>query len=199
MYLHETCSHRVRPPGKHKRLSSVRLSLPKACSGIPPPTEGKYPVSGLHVAFAENKQTAQLYGLLRGKRLQGMMEGRISYVDGTVFSVVPASTDKCLGFVERADLIRKNVLYTGTVKEALFSQRDDGWVKREMRRLQSGTWESKSAVENTSAPYFSSDLLTLKLHFLERLVDDPMKFRSLYFMDARPFEHFNRLVERSKG
>lgn len=43
---------------KQRNLSSLRISLLKACNGILAHVEEKYALSGLQVSFAKNERTA---------------------------------------------------------------------------------------------------------------------------------------------
>lgn len=62
---------------KAKRLSSVWLSLLKACSGMLARTEEKYPVPGFYVDFAKKEWKAQLNGLFTRKRPRGLMHEKL--------------------------------------------------------------------------------------------------------------------------
>lgn len=67
---------------------------------------------------------------------------------------------RSLGFLERCDLTRMNVLYTGSVNKVLFEHKDSAWVEGEQVRLCLEIWKIKSVVEKTIAPHCSSGLFT---------------------------------------
>lgn len=83
--LDETYTHPRGPPGRLKRLSYVGLPLCKACSSALSHSEEKYPVPGLHVDIAKEKQTAQLNGLSTGEKLGRIKEERNYYAADRAF------------------------------------------------------------------------------------------------------------------
>lgn len=100
LFSDETYSHAGGPPGKKKRLSPVKLSLIKACSGIPAHIEEKYMVPGLHVIFARTEATAQLICLSTKDGLRGTIEKRNYYAADLVFQFAAGFTDRSLGLWE---------------------------------------------------------------------------------------------------
>lgn len=89
----------------------MRLPLFKACSGILTHIGEKYPVPGLHIDFAKKTQTARLYSIYTGKRMQVMMERGDFYVSDTFFPFFATFTDRSLHFVEKYVLTRVNAFY----------------------------------------------------------------------------------------
>lgn len=87
----------------------MELSLLVMCSGTLAYKEEMYPDHGFHLNFAENKQTADLNGLVTGGGLRGMLETKNSYVVHTAFLFVAASMDRSRGFMERAGSTRRNI------------------------------------------------------------------------------------------
>lgn len=117
------------PGGPHEkwiRLSSVRVLLLKACSGVLAHIEKKYLLHCSCVDFARNDHTAQLNGPFTRERLQGMMRGRNCYANDELLLSVVTFTDRSLGFVERCDLTRISVLCTEMVNRAIFDGKGGG-------------------------------------------------------------------------
>lgn len=76
----------------------------------------------------------------------------------------------------------------------LFEHRCDAWVKSVLVRVQSEIWILKSVVGKTFAQRCSSDLFMLRFDLFDHVLDSLKRFRSLPFLEARPFENFNVLV-----
>lgn len=135
LFLDEIYSHLRSPPRKLERLSSVRLPIFKAYSGIVSHIEENYPVPGLHVDSAKKERKAQLNCLSRKEKLREMMVGRNYFAAYTVFSFAATFVDRSLGLGESFDLTRINVLYNEMVKNVLFSHRGGARVDGPLVRL----------------------------------------------------------------
>lgn len=193
----EIYSHPCGPNGKRKRLSSVRMALLRACNAILAHVEEKYALPGLHVDFAKTGKTTQLNGLFTADGLRGMLEGKDYYAVDMVFPFVAAFIDRSLGFEEKCELTRMNVLYIEIINKVLVDHRDRRWREGELLRLRGEIREFKSVVEGAFASHCPSGLYTLKYHLLDHLVEDLERFGSISFMDAGPFEHFNVVIKQS--
>lgn len=129
--------------GKWRRLSSLAISLSKACNGILAQVEEKYNLPGLHVNFAKEKEAAQLKGLLTEDGLRGMSEERIRYAVDVVSTFVASFTDRSARFEASCILIRMIVQYSHIVNKVLEDHREERWVEGEFSKLQSETGEFK--------------------------------------------------------
>lgn len=65
--------------------------------------------------------------------------------------------------------------------------------------LRSRIGEFNLAAEGILALHYSSGLYISKFHLIDNVVDDLERFRSIFFTDTRPFEHFNALIKQSYG
>lgn len=92
-------------------MSSARLPLLRACSGILPSIEKIYSAPGLHKDFENKEKAARLTSLLTRDELREIVQGITHYA---VFAVLPffaRSIDRSIGFVERCSLSRMDALY----------------------------------------------------------------------------------------
>lgn len=87
--FHEKNSYPGNLSEKQKRLSSVKLSVMKACNGVPSHIKETYLVPGLLVDITKSDQTVELGGQVVGDGLRRMMEGRTTTRRLRCFRLLP--------------------------------------------------------------------------------------------------------------
>lgn len=69
-------------------------------------------------------------------------------------------------------------------------------MEGELARMLSEIYKFGSGTEKNYAPHCLSGLSTLKVHYLGQFEDDLERFAGLSFIDERPFEQLNALIEK---
>lgn len=101
---------------------------------------------------------------------------------------------EALFFLERCNLTPTIVLSTEVANQMLLIREAEGGWSRSWRDC---SRRFGSDVPKIFATHCSSEMSTLKCHFLDHLVSDLEILGSLSLMDEERFEHFNVLIKNS--
>lgn len=131
--------------------------------------------------------------------MRGGGKNRYYYADKAGLLFVAALGDRSFVVVERCDWSRMNMLYNKMVSRFSSGNRGEAWMRIELVKLRSESWRWKSFLKKKAAPHCSPGLLTMKIHFLNHVVNNLERLESLVVMNAGPSEQFNVLMRTSYG
>lgn len=88
-----------------------------------------------------------------------------------MFTVFATSLDRSLGFLEKYDLTRMEVLLSESGNKMLSAQRSGEWVDSDLVKMRSKIKNFKNVFKKTFPPHCSSCLCPLKVRHLKHFVD----------------------------
>lgn len=181
------CGRPLEPAKRRKELSSVNMSLLKACSEILAYSKERSAIPGPYSSFAEKEKTFHLHGLLIGNSLRGISAGEDYYAADIVFSLAPSSTDRSIGFEIGCYLAQMVLQYMDIVIKVLVVHREVPWVELNLTKLHSGTEGFYCVIPQASVFHCTSGMHALKFYLLDYLVRCLEMFGHLKFINVTLF------------
>ena len=177
------------------KFSSKRTPILRACNSLLRAIEEDSTTTSIHVDFSTKETSSALNGLFLESGIRGMLEGKDYRNLDYVFPFVAAFIDRVTG-CEEGGITTVHTVYSN-LPFILFTEVEQHGVSHiEGLKIGALIKRLKKECKRVFDPYVQKGLYTLKFHLLDHLVEDLLKYGSLDYLSAGPYEYYNTVVKK---
>jgi hypothetical protein len=177
------------------KFSTKRTAVLRACNSLLRAIQNDSATTAIHIDFSTKEASSALNGFFLESGIRGMLEGKDYRNLDYVFPFVAAFIDRVSGLQEEG-ITTVHTVYSNLLFKLFVEVEQYGMSNIQALKIAALIRRLKKECKRVFDPYVNKGLYTLKFHLLDHLVEDIMKYGSLDYLSAGPYEYFNTVVKK---